>query len=852
LARLGDVKRPLIRLAFTGFRAHAVRLALTGFAVMVGVGFLAGTLVYGDTARAAFYDDLARSARGVDVAVEPTGGVLAERDTVERIAAVDGVAAVDGRMVAWLAMLDGAGKIMMDHGHVGYGLSVPDVPSLAAYDLVAGRLPTGAGEVAVEKNTVARAGFALGGPVTVLDQAGDPHRLTLVGVLDLGVNRLYGGSTVAALTDAQLTVLTRTERFAEVVVAGEPGVSQATLRDRVEAAVGGAYPVVTGAELRDRLAAEAGKYVTGFVAVLVGFGLVSVTVSAFVIYNTFAILAAQRTRELALLRAVGATRRQVTGTVLVEALLLGLVASVGGLVMSVVIGYGLIWGRELVATDIPLHAPVVRWPTFLVAVGFGTVVAVLSALVPAVSAGRIPPLAALREAALTEPKAVAGGRRTVRAVVSAIIGVAGLLAIGGGVGLGFPGLPLVLGGGMLLFVALVVAGPLVVPAAVAAAGWLPARLFGTVPALAVTNARRNPRRASATTMALVIGVALMSLFAVLLETARDQSGREIEENFPVEFVLSRARTDGTFESVRAGMPPGLAEALRRHPAFATVAEVRTEAPLGDRTRVSAVPPEQLRGSIRPEVVDGSLAALGPGTVAVSRPFATARGLSVGSPVALGALGTLRVVAIYDDSPLDGSAVVAYGTFTAAYGERPAIEILVDLAPGVSTADARRLVDAELRAYPVVQVTSRADQADELSASLDELLGIFAALLGMSVLISLFGIGNTLSLSVVERRRESATLRALGLSVRQLRGMLLLEAGLIAVVGAAGGVALGGGVGWVAAAALIDTYGHGRPVVPVGQLLLVVLAAAAAALLAAVLPARRAARTPLVTALADEG
>jgi putative ABC transport system permease protein len=264
-----------------------------------------------------------------------------------------------------------------------------------------------------------------------------------------------------------------------------------------------------------------------------------------------------------------------------------------------------------------------------------------------------------------------------------------------------------------------------------------------------------------------------------------------------------------------------------------------------------VPADQLRGAIRPEVTAGSLADLGPGTVALARGYAADRGLSTGSAAPFGALGTLRVVALYDDSPLDGSALVSYGAFTAAYGQRPAVEILVDLAPGVSTPDGRRVLDDELRAYPVVQVTSRAAEADELAASLDELLGIFAALLGMSVLISLFGIGNTLALSVVERRRESATMRALGLSRRQLHGLLLLEAGLMAVVGAVGGVALGAGVGWVAAAALIDTYGHGVPVLPVGQLTLVVLAASAAALLAAVLPARRAGRLPVVAALAED-
>jgi putative ABC transport system permease protein len=327
----------------------------------------------------------------------------------------------------------------------------------------------------------------------------------------------------------------------------------------------------------------------------------------------------------------------------------------------------------------------------------------------------------------------------------------------------------------------------------------------------------------------------------------------------VEFVLDRARVNGTPEATRGELPAELAGVLRASPAFATVAEVRlAPAPVDRQIRVWSVPPEQLRGPIRPEVTAGSLADLRPGTVAVSRRLAADRAIGLGDQIGLGLAGTpdpagaLTVVALYDDAPTNGAALVDWGQFTAAYGPGAPNELLVDLAPGVITAAGRQALDGLLRAYPVVRVSSLADQADELSATLDELLAIFAALLGMSVLIALFGISNTLSLSVFERTRESATLRALGLSRRQLGGMLLVEAALIALVGALAGIALGVAVGWAAALGLISSYGHGLPVVPVGQLALCTGLAVGAAVLAGILPARRATRAPIAAAMTAEG
>ncbi|MEE6262265.1 ABC transporter permease [Plantactinospora sonchi] len=841
------MRRPLLRLALAGLRAHAVRLALTGFAVVVAVGFLAGTLVYGDTARSAFYTDLARSARNVDVLVEPDAGLVTPA-VLERIRAVDGVAEADGRVIAWLGVLDRDGRLLTSQEHIGYALSVPTALALAPYDVAAGRLPRTPGEIALDRATVSGAGFATGGPVTVLDQAGVPHRLRLVGILDLGVNRLFGGSAVAALTDTDLVRFTGTGDYAQVVVRAADGTDPATLRGRVATAVGPGHQVVSGSGFRDRLARQAAKYVDGFLAVLLGFGLVSVTVSAFVIYNTFAMLGAQRTRELSLLRCVGASRRQVTGAVLLEATVLGLLASLGGLLASLLVGYGLIRGRELVASDIPLHAPVVRWPTVAVALGFGVLVSVLAALVPAVEAGRVPPLAALRDRDAAEAGGAPLRRRRGRVVVAAGLGGVGVLLVLAGLPQGFPGLPLVLGGGMIGILGAVVAAPLLAPGAVRLVGWLPARVFGPVVRLAVANARRNPRRTAATSSALMIGVALMAMFGVLLATARQQAGRELTENFPVEFVLDTVRLDGTPTAVRGPLPAGLAQRLRADPAFATVAEVRqAPAPLDPRVRVWAVPPEQLVGPIRPEVTAGSLDRLGPDAVALSRRLAAERGLAVGDriPLGLGPADPLTVVALYDDAPTDGAVLVDWAAYVAGYGKAAADRILVDLAPGVSTAAGRQALDRLLHDHPTVRVRALAEQADALSTTLDELLGIFAALLGMSVLIAVLGIGNTLALSVFERRHESALLRALGLGRRHLTALLLVEASLIAAIGALAGLALGVTLGWAAALGLISAYGHGLPVVPVGQLALCLVLAGAAAVLASLPPARQAARAPLV-------
>lgn len=833
---------PLLRTALAGLRAHYLRLLMTAAAIVVGVSFLAGSLVYGDTARAAFYDDLAKSSRNVDVVVQ-SGWSLLDRDALDRVRAVDGVAAADGRVIANMGMLGADGKLLITGGHVGYGISLPTAPGLSRFDLADGRVPERAGEIAVEKQTAEAQGFTLGGTVDLVGPDGAPVTFTLVGVLDLGVNKLFGGSSVGALTDADLLRITGTVRYTQIVATAAPGVDREELRSRVQQAVPDGW-TMTGDELAADLAAEAAKYVDGFLSVLIGFGLVALTVSGFVIYNTFSVLAAQRARELALLRCVGASRPQVLGMVLIEASVLGVIASLGGVLASMVVGWGLLLSRELVATSIPDHALVLRWPTVLVAVVFGTVLTLLGALVPAVAASRVPPLTALRDAGTIEHRET--GRRS-RAVVCAVLTGLGLLILLGGLGLGFAGLPLVLGGAMLQFLGFVVGAPLVIGRVIRAVGWLPSRVFGLPVRLATLNAYRNPRRVAATTTALMIGVTLMSLFSVLLATARDQAGRELAENFPVDFVLTpkRVNLDGPVTAAD-GVPQAAIDALTARPELSVVAPVRLASRETDPRFFGDAAVWATSGDVRPEVTAGDLGELAAGTAAVRRDH----GAALGDRLTLPRGGTVRVVALYDDAPLDAQIMLSWDGFAAAFGPGQPNRVLVDVAAGTSTTTGRQAVDAALAGYPLIQVESAADRAESLSASLDELLAIFAALLGMSVLIALFGISNTLSLSVFERTRESATLRALGLTRAQLRATLLSEAALMALVGALAGIVFGAATGWAASLGLISAYGHGLPVLPVGQLALFALVAAGSALVAAVLPARRAARASVVSAMTD--
>jgi putative ABC transport system permease protein len=873
----------MLRTTLAGLRAHKLRLVATAVAIVLGVGFVAGTLVFGDTVRAALYDQFARPAQHVDVAVQAdTGGgkgtdPTLPTSTVDTVGAVPGVSAVDGRMAEPLPLLDKRGKLVGNGNNPGVGLSAGTVPALRPYDVTAGRAPATTGEAALDADTAARTRYAVGDTITVVDTAQHKHPLTLVGIVSFGTSKQYAGQAVVVLVPAELTSLTGVTGYRQLVATATAGTAADDLARRVsaalagDAALAGAVPggaqVRTGAQYRDDLATNAISQFGPFLTVLLIFAVIACVVCAFVIYNTFNILVAQRIRELALLRCVGARRRQVFGSVLLESAVVGLIGAVLGVALGLLVALGLFSGTAALGAPLPAHRLVLTATPVVVALLLGLLVTVTAAAVPAVRATRVPPLAALGIPGLgvAGPGTLPGRRRRALQVAPALL-VAALGTVltlvgstatnlAGGAGQG-PAL-IVVAGGMVNFLAVLLLSPLFVGPLTAAVGWLPGRIFGVPAKLAAVNARRNPGRAAATTAALMIGVGLMSAASVTLATVRATATGQLTLHYPVDYILQAGNPDSKGDQGRPGIPSEVASRLRGNDKLGLVAAVRLADARLDGKRltagtVDAAGRTALLGSALP-LSAGSTADFRPGTVILFTSAPAADNKHVGDAVTLstpdGHSGTFTVVALATGQSQTGDAILDGSDFAALHPSTMDDVVLVRARDGVSPAESRAAVEAVTDDYPLVEVDSLADWRAQITSAVDTLIGVVAALLGVAILIALIGIMNTLSLSVFERTRESATLRALGLTRGQLRAMLLAEALLMGVVGALVGVAFGVLYGWATTRVLFTGFAA-VITVPVGQLAGYVLLAAGAAVVAAVLPAGRAARASIVSAMAQ--
>ncbi|WP_188190702.1 ABC transporter permease [Nonomuraea sp. SYSU D8015] len=827
----------MLKTALAGLRAHRLRLLLTSVAIMLGVGFIAGTFVLNDTIQAGFTERVTADADKVDVAVLPKDpdGVLSE-EILARVRAVAGVTEAQGLVRAPAPLLGKDGKAV---GSVPTtAVSIVRGP-LDRSTIVAGSGPGTDDQAAVlDENTAKREGFRLGDTITVLDGRQREHTFTLVGLLDPGVDQELAYTGVVGFTTATAQRMTGVKGYDEIDVAGAaPGLKQA-----VAAAAGGAAVVKTGEELAADLAKAAGFEMRSLTMGLLMFGVVAMMVAALVIYNTFGILVAQRTREMALLRCIGATRGQVFGSVLLESVVVGLIAA--GL--GVAIGYGLaaLALAVLGALDVqlPTDAAVTPEPvTIAIGLAVGLVVTVGAALLPARSATRVPPVAALRTQA--EEQTFRTG--ALRWSFAALFLLAGMGTTGFGVWGMPPGAPptmfVVMAGGALTFLSVLILGPVLVRPLSAAVGRIPARLFGVPGRLALDNSARNPRRAATTTVALTIGVTLMTLISVLSASTRVTVWTKLDEQFPVDYMLAA-------QGREAGVPRSVADELRGEPELASVLQIR-ETPA--KVAGHGYDIGTFHGTVTPEVVAGSMSGLAEGQVALLDHAAEKLGVRVGDTVRVTTerAGTvpLRVVAVLNGTNSSLPALtVAERPFDTYFDEVPDTTVLINIRDGVPPDRARQVVEAAIAAYPTVQLASSTEVRGQFDETLDMLLMIITGLLGLAILISLLGIANTLSLSVHERTRESALLRALGLTRPQLRRMLSIEALVLGLIGALVGVVLGLAYGWAAVMSMLDGAVLS---VPVPQVVLFVALSGVAGVVAAVLPARRAARASIVGALA---
>ncbi|MGA7688594.1 MAG: ABC transporter permease [Jiangellales bacterium] len=855
----------MLRATFRTALAHKGRLALSALAVVLGVAFVAGTYVFTDTLQRTFTElfdtvqpDVLVSPASEDGQAAVGTAATLPADAADVVAGVDGVAVSGGAVqTIGVTLIGGDGEPVGTIGPPALGIGWDDDPELSPLRLVEGRGPESASEVAIDTEAFESGGFTLGDTVRVLTP-GPSIEAELVGVFSFGTSGNLAGATLTAFDMATAqSVLLGGDRWTGVQAVANAGVSQDELAERVEAAFAGepdVGPVIvqTGDEVEDEAAAaitEGLGFISTFLLVFAG---VALFVGAFIIVNTFGVLIARRTRELALLRAVGASRRQVTWSVLIEAFLVGLVGGVLGLGLGIGLAVILRALFGVIGFDVPAGSLVVAPRTVLVSVGIGVVLTMAAAWFPARRAGTVPPIAALRDDAVLPSRSL--HRRTLAGAMLALVGGA-LLALGL-LGEVPNGITLVGGGILLIFVAAALLSAVIGGAVTGLLG-LPFR-GSTVGRLAVRNAQRDRRRTAATAGALMIGLALVTMIGVLGSSASRSAEATISDVIRADYIVSST----TFQP----FSPEVAEAVEQVDGVGVVSRVSIasvrigddEAPgaveIGPTTSsANGIDPATFEQVVVLEVTDGAFASLADGKVALDADSAAARGLSVGSPVDITwQTGTqeYEIGALYAGTgPISG--VVVDSAELARQG-LPEQLITLYLAADVATdaGDLRSPLEQALAPYPVVSLQDQTELAEQVRGQVNQLLSLVYALLGLAVVIAVLGIVNTLLLSVLERTREIGLLRAVGTDRRQVRRMVRIEALLIALFGALLGVGLGLLFGVAIQRSLVDE-GVSALEIPWTLIAVVLVVSALVGVLAAILPARRAANLDVLTAIATE-
>ncbi len=837
------------RVTIKGLLAHKLRLALTAIAIVLGVTFISGTYILTDTLHSTFtglvsniYQNIDFQVRGV--AQFSDSGAGATRNPIPEsilpaVQRVPGVEAAAGSVGGYAQFISRDGKAISNGGAPTIGLSFDPDQRLSELHLVSGTAPTTPTDVVMDAGTAQKYHFAVGNQVRVL--LPEPKTFTISGIARFGSANNLAGATLAAfdLPTAQ-SLLRENGQFDTISVVSSPGADQSAVERGIRQVLPPGVEVVTGQTVVNEQTTSIDKALGFFSTALLVFAFISLFVGAFTILNTFSIIVGQRTRELALLRIVGASRRQVFRSVLGEAAIVGFVSSLIGLGLGVLAAIGLEAILRGFGISLPSGSPVFETRTVVVALAVGVGVTVVAAISPARRAVRIAPVAAISDQ--YDGREVSIRRRVMWGAAVALLGALALA-----VGLAKPAIQLVGVGAIGLFVGVAMLAPSVARPLSSVLGRPLAAVLGVAGKLGRENSMRSPRRTAQTASALMVGLALVSAMAVFGASTSRSATSSVDNAISADLLITaNSSSSGSFSNSVPKLVAAVPGVTATVTGYGGQFEVRRSI-----ENLIAVPTEGLAETVILRLTAGNTGALAAGDLLIDSTTAKSDHLSVGDrvPVKFARTGAaqMRIGAIFKPNALIGSYLVGDAFFRSHF---------LNPLPGATlvktdgSAGVEQRVKAALAAFPTVQVQSRAEFEHAQTKQVNKLLGLIYALLGLAVIIALIGIVNTLMLSVFERTHEIGLLRAVGMRRRQIRAMIRSEAVILAVFGAIIGVVIGTGLG-IALVASLHAQGITDTVVPISTLVIFLILSAVLGLVAASWPARRAAKLDVLAAIASE-
>ncbi|MFI6153598.1 ABC transporter permease [Kitasatospora sp. NPDC051170] len=856
----------LLKTSLRSFFAHKGRMVLSLIAVVLSVAFVSGTLVFSNTATSTF--DKLFAATASDVSVQPPKP--AEDDEEGRAAVKPPTVPTDlaQKLTGLPGVKSALGQVSVDNAVlvnpstnklVGPTTGAPtivgnwtDTPRNAV-DLTSGHLPQGSADLVLDADTAKKAKLGLGDKVRVDNQMGK-HDFTIVGIVTFRTTN--PGAALAFIdTPTAQKVLLGEQAFTSVEVFGDGSRTNEQIKADALAKVGTGFQAKTAAEQKDESSKAVGQGLDFMTYAMLGFAFVSAIVGIFLIVNTFSMLVAQRTREIGLLRAVGGSRSQVNRSVLVEALILGVLGSTIGIGFGLFVAWGLVKLMNLIGMNLNAADLEISPDVFISGYALGIIVTMVAAWFPARRAGKIAPIEALRD------HGTPADARTnlIRTIIGLVLTAGGgaVLVLGGQAEKAADGGQLLGLGVVLTLIGFVVLGPLLAAAVIKVLGAVLPALFGPSGKLAQRNAMRNPRRTGATAAALMIGLALVIAASVFSSSAVTSTSAQIDKTVGVDYILSGGR---------GAVAPEVIDTVEKTPGIDHVSLQRSfvssklQLPDGRvvKNELTAVPPTFFDTDFHPGVVAGSADAVGRGTIGIGETFAKDHNLKVGDQVTVnygqGHTQNLAVGVVFEKGGLYGSgSFVDLDTLSKAVpvaDQPPVFTFFAKAKAGADVAKTLTALEDGLKEYPQLTIKDQAGYKELVQGQINTLLYLIYGLVALSITVAVLGVVNTLALSVVERTREIGLLRAIGLSRRQLRRMIRLESVVIALFGAVLGAGLG--LAWgVTAQRVLRDQGLGTLSIPVPTVALTLVASVVIGLIAALIPAFRAGRMNVLAAIATD-